>query len=132
MKLTVLLALLIVLGGCTIGPQVQNEPLAREPRGASVTLQARGHTITGELLEVQDSALLVLTPEERVTLVSYRLLRRGDAEMRIPIVRGGEPPSRARREQLRRVSRFPQGLDPSLRGALLDAYGQADVVVFQP
>jgi len=127
-----LLALVLVMGGCTFGPRVDHEPLAREPRGANVTLQARNASVAGELLAVQDTALLVLTTEQRMVLVPYRGLRRGDAEMRIPIVRGGEPPSEAQRTRLRRVSRYPQGVDSALQRALLDAYGQPEIEVFRP
>jgi hypothetical protein len=132
MKRLLVFALLALSAGCTVGPRVENVGLAREPRGASVTLQVGNRTFTGELLEVQDTALLVLSNAQAVTLVPYRLLSKGEAEGRWRVQRGGRPPTAAQRENLRRVSRFPQGIDAELRRALLAAYGQAEVEVLRP
>lgn len=125
MSRTLSVALLLVLGACTFGPRVENVALARQPRGASVTLVTSTQTIRGELLEVQDSALLVVA-DLRITLVPYHAIRRGEAELVPHLTGDGRVPSSYHIERLRRVSRFPQGLTPELRRALLDAYDQSE------
>jgi hypothetical protein len=126
---TLLLVLALTLGGCYIGQGTENLELANQPRGANVQLQIRGGPVNGELLEVQDTALVVLTKQGQVTLVPYRAIQRGEVEMLRELTHGGRQPSMAQRERLRLISRFPRGLKPETRRALLAAYGQTEIQV---
>lgn len=118
----------LALSGCYIGRSAERVELAVAPRGATVQLQTLRGAVNGELLEVQDTALLVLT-QQRVTLVPYRIIRRGDVELLREVTSAGRQPSAARRQRLSRISRFPHGIDPDTRRALLAAYDQVEIEV---
>lgn len=126
MLLSVLLA---GLTACAVGPRVEDQPMARQPRGASVKLDTAEGPIAGELLAVQDTAIVILTRAQRATLVPFRVILDGDAELAGEITRGGRTPGGHRLERLRLVSRFPQGFNPELQRALLTALGQAELEV---
>jgi hypothetical protein len=128
----IVLLLALLLGGCYVGRRAENIDLAWQPRGAMVQLQTGAGSVNGELLEVQDTALLVLDLQKRVSLVPYRAIRLGEAEMVRDVTRDGRTPSEAHRQRLARISRFPQGLTPETQRALLDAYGQAELRVVRP
>jgi hypothetical protein len=121
--------LLLATAGCTIGTRGENLPLAHAPRGASVELELEppSTAISGELLEVQQTGLLVLAAHERVTFVPYARIRRGTVETRGAVLGRGRTPARATSDAMRLISRFPQGLDTELRAALLRAYNQTEV-----
>jgi len=86
----------------------------------------RGGRAQGELLAVQDTALLVLA-RDTVTLVPYRALEAGEFSQ-VGELRATPPtPDFARRLQL--VSRFPQGLTPDMLARLLAAHRQAALKV---
>jgi hypothetical protein len=124
-----LLLLVAGLSACAFGPRAERQPLAREPRGANVTLQTPTQSLRAELLGVQDTALLLVSERERITLVPYRVIREARVELNPPLSSHGRPPSRAQREALRRVSRYPQGVGPELLRALLAAYSQSELEV---
>ena len=115
-----------VLGfsACMVGPSGANFAPANWPDGIEADLRLKGSRIQGELLEVQDSALLVLR-DDRVVLVPLAAIRVGSFRQRGVLVENG----RARRSallDLKLVSRFPAGLTPELKARLLAAYGQTE------
>ena len=130
------LGFLVMASGCVIGPRVERLVPATTPGGARVEIKL-GHRATGaelleaELLEVRDTAVVVLAPGRRVTLISYAAVMKA----RCPGLPGGPEfgewiqPAEEVREQLRLVSRFPGGLTPSLLDQLLQGYGQTVLVV---
>jgi hypothetical protein len=131
------LAVILVLGGCAVGTRAEGFAPAHGPAGVWTELHGTGgRTLAGELLIVQDSALLLLaTPKgddkAGVYLILYRLIRSGrfrDMGATV-VIDGGVPPGPAVREELRLVSRFPQGLAPALWRSFLAAYGQEAPVV---
>jgi len=128
-QVILLSVLLAGLTGCAVGPRAEDQPIARQPRGAAVQLNTADGAIAGELLAVQDTAIVILTRAQRATLVPFRVILDGDAELAGGITRGGRVPAAHRLERLRLVSRFPQGLDPELQRALLTALGQAELEV---
>jgi hypothetical protein len=128
-RTTMVLVLCLALAGCYVGARAETLELARSPRGANIQLQLRAGSVAGELLEVQDTALVVLSLEQRLMLVPYRAVQRGEVELMREVTYGGRQPSAARRQQLRRISRYPQGLTPETQRALLAAYSQADFEV---
>jgi hypothetical protein len=131
LRTALLMASFATATACAVGPRAASEPLAQNPRGAHVTLRTDRAVLDGELLEVQDTALLVLGPAERLTIVPYRVIRSGEAELVGAITRGGRTPPPARRARLSLVSRFPQGLDADLLTALLRAYRQTEPEVLR-
>ena len=69
---------LFVAAGCHIGRSSRQLPYAMGPHGAAATLQCQRHvTVRGELLLVQDTAVLVLQ-QGRVVSVPYGLIRYGE------------------------------------------------------
>lgn len=129
LRITVAAALCASLAGCTLGPSAARHPLGRYAGGAEATLRTAGSRVAGELLEVQDTALLVLRDGQHVTLVPYRLIRDGRIRFAGGSLRNGGTPDLALRQRLRRFSRFPQGLGPELLQRLLTIYGQPAVDV---
>ena len=81
------------------------------------------------MLEVQDTALLVLSAE-RLVLVPYDQVRSAQfGEMGSNTTISNQvAPNIAVREKLRLVSRFPQGVTAELLEELLAAYGQDQVI----
>ncbi len=115
-----------VLGfsACMVGPGTRTFAPANWPDGIEADLRLKGSRIRGELLEVQDSALLVLR-DDRVVLVPLAAIRLGSFRQGGVLVENG----RARRAallDLKLVSRFPAGLTPELKARLLAAYGQTE------
>jgi hypothetical protein len=115
------IALVAVLGGCSFGPKAKEfaRPGAEhlEIQVLPSPLVADATRLTGELLAVEESGLLLLSGQT-VLFVSYES---------ITGVKAGEPPPPETRETLRLVSRFPYGLSPEVRAALLAAYDQTEV-----
>lgn len=120
----------LVLSGCHFGTRAQTFGPAQRPEGvhAGITTVSAGW-VYGELLEVQDTALLVLSAE-RLVLVPYDLVRSAQfGEMGSDTtISSRVAPSVAVREKLRLVSRFPQGVTSELLEELLAAYGQDQVI----
>jgi hypothetical protein len=126
---------LLALPGCVTGPRPDALPPARTGQGVDVEFSTLptpdGRTyerLRAELLEVRTNALLVRHQQvqrESLLLVSYRLI--ADARFEdLPRLRFGDgaAPSHAQREELRLLSRFPQGVSESLLRDLLTAYDQ--------
>jgi hypothetical protein len=119
---------LLGFSACAVGASTRTFAPANEPQGIEADLRLeRGKTrIQGELLEVQDTALLVLRDDARVTVVPLRAIRFGSFHRRGTLIVGGRVRPNER-ERLRLVSRFPAGLTPELRARLLAAYGQTEI-----
>ena len=123
---------LLALNACYVGVggRAQSFAPAQAPEGVFTEIvTATGGFISGELLEIQDTALLLLS-DQQLFLLPYAVVRRAHfAQMKSDTtISDEEAPSAAVRERLRLVSRFPQGVTPELLGELLAAYGQSEVV----
>lgn len=113
--------------GCNIGGRVDRFAPAKRPAGVAVALALRGGgRAQGELLAVQDTALVVLA-QDTVTLVRYDALNAGYFSQVGDLDQLPPGPAFARR--LRLVSRFPQGLTPVMLARLLAAHGQSALKV---
>ena len=131
----VLPAALALLTGCWTSPAPSNFPPARSSHGVQASLQTQsGVQILGELLEVRDSAYVMLFGN-RVTIVPYFALRNAD----FPHQDWGQfgsytHPSASTRDRMRWYSRFPFGMNDAALAALLQASGQTtpDVVTASP
>ena len=125
------LAMSLILGACTFGQSADNFHAAYRPTGidSSIRLSDSAVELDGELLAVQDTAILVLSDDE-VTLIPYRAIDRATFhQLGNPQVEDGRRPASWIRERLRLVSRFPQGVDSDLLDRLLAAYGQSELRV---
>jgi len=128
-------ASLALLVGCWTSPAPSGFPPARSPGGVQARLQTQSGTqLSGELLEVRDSAYVVLL-SNRVTIVPFLSLR-GAA---FPHQDWGQlgsytHPSADTRDRIRWYSRFPFGMNDVALAALLRASGQTtpDVVASAP
>ena len=127
------LALLLLLAGCTVGPNVMKLAPAQTGQGIGIVVipveTPGGPTygrISAELLEVRDDALLIR--ESRVALVAYRAIAQVEVRGLKRLNFGdGEPPTEEQREELRLLSRYPQGVSDDLLQRLLDAYDQDEL-----
>jgi len=123
MKRTWVLGPVLATLACNLGGRVDRFAPAKQPAGVAVTLWLRsGETGHGELLAVQDTALVVLA-QDTVTLVPYRVLQAGRFSQVGELTEA--PPSKDFAGRLQLVSRFPQGLTPEMLTRLLAAYGQS-------
>ena len=135
-----LLAILLI-AGCHVGPQVDQSDIGRKPHGASVIVQLKAKPMAkkaehqGELLEVRDDGLVLLREEgvsgmPRVVLIPWGSVYRASASD-LPGIAVRTSQGAAQRETsteaLRNVSRFPQGLSPTLAERLLAHYGQSKI-----
>ena len=116
-----------VLGfvACAVGPTTRNFGPAAGPQGIAADLRVKwGRTgrLQGELLEVQDTALVLLSAN-RVTLVPIRVILVGRFSRRGTLIAEGRASGQSL-TRLKTVSRFPAGLTPEIRTRLLAAYGQ--------
>lgn len=125
----VVAALLGAIGACYHGPSAETFELAQWPDGVAVDLRLSKSRVRvrGELLELQDSALIVLS-RSQIVRVPIGSIRQGVFQERGILIENGRISERAR-TQMRLLSRFPAGLTPELRARLFAAYGQTD---FQP
>lgn len=132
MRYSWIVALALVPLGCVVGPSAGGFEPANGPAGIAVALETtQRHKLAAELLEVQDTALLVLADAE-VRLAPYRAIRRASFRQRANLSFGdGRTPSPDILLHLRQVARFPAGLPPGLLERLLDAHKQGAVRVVE-
>jgi hypothetical protein len=127
-----------LLGACHVGPQIDDSKIGRLPQGVNVLVELtrivdgpRGE-YQGELLEVREDGLVVLTPNDtqsaaRIILIPWNRVYSAEAT-NLSGVKLRDNYSRERRkksiETMRNTSRFPQGLSAELTSQLLAHYGQ--------
>lgn len=132
-----LLFVAALAAGCVtrIGKGPEAFPVANSPAGVATTVVLRrGGTVTGELLEVRDTAL-VLRVDNKVALIPNTSIAnagfqggdfRGN-DLRIHYV----TPAEFRNSNLRLLSRYPSGISPSVMAALLSASGMSEPTVLR-
>jgi hypothetical protein len=124
MKRAPLFLLFLAAGGaCFHGPNLAQFEPAHSPAGVATEIRVDKVRIRGELLEVQDTALVVLTDSGRVTLIRYDDIYLGKFKNVGALIFDGRA-AKAAIARLRSVSRFPAGMTPRIRAELLAAYGQ--------
>jgi hypothetical protein len=123
-------ALALLITGCAIGPRVENFKPALQPAGidAAMRLDTRA-SLRAELLDVQETGLVVLNGR-KVTLIPYTSILSTTFPQTSIRIEARTAPSTRTREQLRLLSRFPQGLTPALLNLLLAAYQQEKLIVW--
>lgn len=132
---------LLAFNACHVGHSVKEFAPAFGPNGILTDLQLKGVRVEGELLEVRDSGLLVLWKkrvpagqQQRLVVTSVPLaaIRSGRFDLYGTLIVNGAPAAKNSLERLRLVSRFPKGLTPELRAALLTAHGQTEPDAARP
>ena len=125
------LVALLVVAGCSIGTRPAHFRPAAGPAGVTTEIRTKGERLTGELLALDDTALVLrrLGGTQPVAFVRYSSIRASRFEQ-VGVSLSGRPPLAREREELRLVSRFPQGLNDDLLRKLLAAYAQAEPLVY--
>lgn len=141
--------------GCSFGMTAAKYAPALGPRGVDLQIDFGQRQVMGELIEVRDSGLVILTgaPATRPASPTFAAgsLRAPD-QSRLQFVAYGDmlswkvedqasswgaiiysrAPEADVREHLRLLSRFPQGLDADLLKRLLSAHGQTELPGIAP
>jgi hypothetical protein len=121
----VVLLLGLALAACSVGTSVGSFDPAHTPQGVRAEIKAGAATLTGELLEVTETGLLVLRTGRRLVLVPYTLVDQAQfLGAQCCGLGARRPPLPEVKQKLRLMSRFPQGLTAELRQRLLAAHGQ--------
>ena len=122
MIMRLLCALLFLFGGlslavgCATGPSIAHFAPAVSGHGIETDLRLEQRHVVGELLELRDTAYVVINAEG-LLLVPFVAVR-GARFTDLGSVGMGAP-DREMAERLRLVSRFPQGVSPQVLDSLL-------------
>jgi len=126
-----IILLFLLPSGCMIGPSIHSARQARNPTGVRSVLTLAKHTIDGELIALEDDAVVILSREE-LFLVPFRLMQSGRfSGSGTPRVTSGRRPDKDGLERLRQFSRYPHGLSEEVLQRLLDEYDQDELTVVQ-
>ena len=135
-RVTGLLALVILAclnNGCSFGMTARKYPPALGPKGVIMSVRTSQGQFSGELVEVRDSGIVVLT-DQKLRLLPYNVILSSEIDKtssRYAISRQTVPKPDVQ-AHLRLLSRFPQRLTPELTKQLLDAYGQTELAGANP
>lgn len=121
---------LSALVACSFGPRASSFAPATEPDGVTAEVQSRDTSFHAELLAVSDTGLLLLRGRT-IVYAPYRVIRHASFDQLAVELPNGESPDSADRQQLRLVSRFPQGASAERVRALLAGYQQDSLVVLR-
>jgi hypothetical protein len=117
------LFLAVVVSACRFGGW--KEDAVTSPLGGRIVLETEAGTMAGELLLVEEEGILVLGPEDRVYQAPWAALRSLEFRDRpVGSLTRGQEPTPVHRDEMRLASRYPFGLWPEQRAALLEARGQ--------
>lgn len=116
----------IGLGACMVGQSARSFAPAIGPRGIGADIRFRGTSprVRGELLDVQDTVIVLLSSANRIVHVPIRTILVGRFARRGTLIEDGKMKERTR-NWLKLVSRFPAGLTPEVTAKLLVMNGQA-------
>ena len=127
-----LVAVVLLSASCSFGPKLADFAPAHTPNGVSARVTTRGLDMNGELIEVRDNGVVLLTAGSgKLRLIPYGDVRSSNFERLGHLIEGGRTPDSATRERLRLVSRFPQGMSPEVLQTLLKASGQSELLGIQ-
>ena len=89
--------------------------------------------LTGELIEVRDSGIVVLA-DQKLRLLPYTAILSSEVDQTSShyAISKRTVPKPDVQAYLRLLSRFPQGLTPELMRQLLDAHGQTELAGANP
>jgi hypothetical protein len=120
--------------GCVInlGRQSKDVSVANAPAGTAVEIRLHESdlVLSGELLEVREDALVLLSARQ-VVLVPLRMIRHARFQD-APIKNGDGTLGTEDRSYLRLYSRYPSGISPQVMQELLRTHGQDAPRVLPP
>ena len=114
---------LLATTACFVGPGIATYAPAHDAEGLRLTIRTPGDFAMGELVDVRDSAVVVLAQGDLV-LVPLSLITDLRFAHQGAIPRRGKALTAEHRTILRRVSRFPQGMSPELETRFLAELGR--------
>jgi len=116
---------LVVAAACYTSPKPEHYPPANTPNGVRGEIELQnGRRVDAELLEVRDSAYVVLVGE-RVGIAPYWAIRSASFAHQDWVGAGRfRSPNASTRERLRYASRFPFGIGDAALAALFRVGGQ--------
>jgi hypothetical protein len=129
-RLAVFLTLVAWAGlnnGCGVGMTARKYPPAQGPKGVNVQLKTAQGQLSGELIEVRDSGIVLA--DRKLRLIPYTDILSSEVEKtssRFAIANRRAPASDVR-DHLRLLSRFPYGLSPEVMQRLLAAFAQTEL-----
>lgn len=128
-----LASLCLAVGACVIhaGPQPNEFIPAFSGTGITATLAVADRGIIGELLEVRDNSVVVLTTG-RVVLVPFTNIAHGTFAHTDVTITNGVFPTSDDMTEVRMLSRFPYGIPPDALRRLLASRQQDSLAVIQP
>ncbi len=118
------LALPLLLAACHVGIGLDEFMPANKPTGIHTSIQSTKARIRGELLGVTDTSLVLRTEREIVSVHYDAFLSVRFAQRRQLNVDFARWPNREAREELRVLSRFPQGISKDVLEQLLAVHQQ--------
>lgn len=119
-----------LLAGCIVrlGPGPDSFPPAHTADGARVSLALASTGIDGEMLEVRDTGLVILT-RDRVALVPFDAISSGVFEHSTVSVGFHRKPLPEELTTIQLLSRYPQGIPPETLKRLLASKKQDSIAV---
>lgn len=135
-----ILLLALLHGACAFGMTTERFVPANSPAGVRTELRTSRGVFEGELVEVREGALIVLSNEagqnappgtpakQLLRLIPFRSIvhARFDQHGSGSDISEGRAPSGRVRERLRLLSRFPYGMSREVEAELLKVHGQTD------
>ena len=116
----------MLTSGCAYGMTAEKLTPAHEPAGATAHVSTEGRQLSGELIALQDDGVLLLEGK-MLRLVPYSRIVSAQFDQTKETIANHQAPAHDRRERLRMLSRYPQGVAPDLLRDLLRAYGQGEL-----
>jgi hypothetical protein len=131
--LLTLVILACLSSGCRLDVTAQKYLPAQGPKGVNMHLDTAQGNLSGELIEVRDAGIVVLT-DQKLRFLPYTdiLSSRLDQTSSHYSISNRTAPQPDALAQLRLLSRFPQGLTPELMRQLLDVYRQTELPGVKP
>lgn len=125
----VALGMLILLTGCQvrIGKRVEDYAPAHRAAGTGAMINTATQGVMGELLEVRDTALVVLTSDRVVLVPSRAIIAMKFDDLDVANHAAPLTPDQAR--HLRLLSRFPYGVPDEALRKLLASKRQTELAV---
>lgn len=109
----VALALVPLITSCSMGPKVETWQPATGPDGLELTVPVGEQSVTGELLAVRDTELILVIHQPNPDSAGLPRLAK---------VAAPHSWSEQKTERYRLLSRYPQGVSPELEARLASAY----------
>lgn len=128
-----LVMLACLTNGCRVGMTARNYRPAQDPKGVTMRVTTAQGQLLGELIEVRDSGIVLLTGQ-KLRLLPYTAIVSSAADQTPSnySISNRTAPKPDVQEHLRLLSRFPQGLTPELMRELLSAHEQSELAGANP